>query len=478
MLSRLRRLHTNEEGVAIITAVLASSIIVLLGTTVVQLAVHNSEGSAADRRRVQSIAAAEAGLDYYMSWLTATGGQQPPCSVYRTMQGSPGSFTVTPTFYDATGAPINCPPPVDPAAVLLRSTGSSGTQATDSASFERTMEAYAKLTISTGGVFDNAGAIFAENGVNFTSNATIGGSNFSDADVFTNGNVALASNSTLYGRIFAQGSLTMASNAEVKKDVWTNGSITMSSGATIRGSATSSGSSMSLANNAHIYNGAKAAGAITGGTVDVYRSPNQTGLEAPPARTYPTFSFVPANWTAAGFTNQQTFSGPTACDLAESYIKNSWTSGSLLVRVTASGSTCIPEGASGLTFENGTYPVYGNLAIISDGPVTLRTGARFTPTAGTTANVFLMAGLSGTAPCNITMNTNSGFGPGLSTLVFTPSTCSADLVSNSALTEGQILSGTVNFHHTAQYSYKRLTVPGTGAGGFKQDLFYKREIIG
>jgi hypothetical protein len=332
------------------------------------------------------------------------------------------------------------------------------------------MEAYAKLTISTGTSFDNAGAIFAQNGVNFTSNATIGGSNFSDADVFTNGNVALASNSTLYGRIYAQGGLTMGSNAEVKKDAWVKGSVTMSSGASIRGSATSSNSSMSLANNARIDNGAKAAGSITGGTVSVYRSPNQTGLEAPPARTYPTFSFVPADWIAAGFTNQQTFSGPTACSAAEAFIRTAWPTGNLLVRIAAPGSTCTT------TFTNRTYAVPGNFAIISDGPVTLNTGARFTPSAGP-ANVFLMAGLSGTAPCNITMNTNSGFGPGLSTLIFTPSTCASDLVSNSALTEGQILSGTVNFHHTAQYSYKRLTVPGTGAGGFKQDVYYKREII-
>lgn len=463
------RMHKEEDGFALLTAIMTSAIVVFMGTTVVQLAIHNTTGSASDRRNVQSIGAAEAGIDYYFSWLTATGGQQPPCSVTRSMAGSPGSFTVTPTFYDSFGAPLQCPPQSDPSAVLLHSVGTSTATST------RTMEAYAKLTIATGTSFDNAGAIVAQNAVTFTSNATIGGSNYSDADVYTNGNLTLASNSTLYGKILAQGSLTMSSGSEVKKDVWTKGGITMSAGSTIRGTVTASGppnANITLSNNAHIYNGAKASGTITGGTVDVFRSQNQTGLTAPPTRTYPTFTFVPADWTAAGFVNQQTFSGASACSSAESYIRTSWTSGPLLVRVAAPGSTCT------LTFTaNTNYTVKDQLAIISDGPVTMNTNARFAPTSGQTYNVFLMAGLSGTAPCNITMNTNSGFGPGLPTLLYTPSTCAIDLWSNTALTQGQILSGVVNFHHTAQFQYSRLTVPGTGAGGFKQDVVYKREVI-
>jgi hypothetical protein len=469
----MKRLHSDERGVAILTAVISSAIIVVMGTTVVQLAIHNSDQSANDRQRVQAVGAAEAGLDYYMSYLTATGGQQLKCAgesgMNRPMVGSPGRFEISPTFYSSTGAPLACPPEENPGAVLIRSTGFSGPAAHE---VSRTMEAYARLTISSGATFDNAGAIIANNAVNFNSNATIGGSNFSDADVYSNGTVSLASNSTLYGRIFAQGALTMQSNAEAKKDVWTKGNITMSAGAAIRGSATASGTitpaataSITLANNARIDNGAKASGAITGGTVAVYRSPNQTNLEPPPTRPYPTFTYVPSDWTSAGYTIV-----PFAdCPSAVNYIKNLWVTGGLLVRVT---STC------NLTFTNAAYTVKGNLAIVADGPVTFNTGARFNPTAGTMVSAFLMGGLSGNAPCDITMNTNSGFGPGLATLIYTPQNCTANLSSNTALTEGQILAGTVNFHHTAQFSYKKLTVPGTGAGGFKQDVFYKREIIG
>lgn len=489
MLKKLQR----EEGFAIITAVMTSVVVVLLGTTVVQLAVHNSESSSYDRRHVQSIGAAESGLDYYMSFLTATGGQTPPCMVNKPMEGSPGRFTVTPTFYDSTGAVISdftCANPnlqTTPSAVLLHSVGCSKTipavdpvsatpgvyecePITDRSEMSRTMEAYAKLSVATGGTFDNAGAIVAQNSVNFTSNATIGGNNYSDADVYSNGTVTLASGSTLYGKVYVQGAFTMASNSEVKKDVSANGGITMSSKAIIRGSATSSNSSITLANNATIYGTAKAKLSITGGTVVGGRSANQNPApEAVPARTYPAFTYTPSDWTTAGFTNPGDFA---TCSAAETYIRSTWTTGNLLVRITAPGSSCT------LTFAtNTTYSMKGNLAVISQGPVTFSTNSRFVPPASGTANVFLFAGLSGTAPCNITMNSNAGFNPGITTLMYVPSTCTIDMLSNTALSQGQIMAGTVNFKHTAQYSYSRLTVPGTGAGGFKQDLTYKREII-
>ncbi len=473
----LSRLQTNEEGFAIITAVMTSAIVVVLGTTVVQLAVHNSEGSAYDRRHVQSIAAAEAGIDYYFSALAETDGLAPECSITGTMQGSPGGFTVTPLFYDVdlageVGLPLPCPYPYAPSFVRLHSVGTSGP-----ASSSRTMEAFAELTVSTGGTFDNAGAIIADSSVTFTSNATIGGSDFSDADVYTNGNITLASNSTLYGKIFAQGSVTMSSGSEVKKDVSTKGGITMAAGASIKGSATAGDltpaptSAITMANNSHIYGNATASGSVTGGIVDGTRAQNQTNVAAPPTRPYPTFTYDQADWAADGFTNVQSFSGASACTSAETYIRSTWASGPLLVRILATGATCT------LTFTNNSYTVRGNLAIISDGPVTLNTNARFAPTSGQTYNVFLMAGLSGTAPCNITMNTNSGFGAGLPTLLYTPSTCTTNLHSNTAITQGQILSGSINFHHTSQFQYSRLTVPGTGAGGFKQDVVYKREVV-
>jgi hypothetical protein len=334
------------------------------------------------------------------------------------------------------------------------------------------MEAYARLSVATGGTFDNSGAIVAQNAVNFTSTASIGGNNYSDADVYSNGTVSLASGSVLYGAVYAQGAFSMASNSEVKKEVAAGGAITMLSKAIIRGNARSSGSSITLASNATVYGSAQAKGSITGGTVVGGRSQNMNPAPAaPPSRTYPSFTYVESNWTTAvpSYVNPGDF---TSCSDAESYIRNTWTSGNLLVRITVPGSTCT------LTFAtNTTYSLKGSLAIVSQGPVTFNTNARMVPPSGSTANVFLFAGLSGTAPCNITMNSNSGFSPGISALIYVPQTCTIDLLSNTALSSGQIIGGTVNFKHTAQFSYARLTVPGTGTGGFNQDLTYKREIV-
>jgi hypothetical protein len=487
------RIAKEESGIALVTAVVVSMVVLMLCTVVLQLSIHNVERSADDRRRVQVIDAAESGIDYYFSYLTETGGNAIKCTVpTKSMPGSPGTFTVLAFFYGGVNGtdPIPCDGPVvdgsptlnastTPTYVTIHSTGRSGT-----ATPVRKMEARAKLTVSKGSTFDNASAIFAENSVNFTSNARLGGAQYSDANIYSNGSYTLAANSTIFGNVFAQGTVTLGSNSEIKKAVWAAGSITLNTrssvGKDIRTGlvATSSTGSITLSNPARIWGDAKAQGTITGGTVDGQRNAGQAS-ELPPSRTFPTFSYCdsgctssPTHWTDAGYTIAPTFSGATACSDAVNYIKNTWTSGSLLVRIAAPGSTCTTTFAT-----NTRYNVYGSLAIISDGPVTLNTNARFVPSPPQGVyDVFVYAGLSGAAPCNFTSNANSGFNPGLSTLLYVPSTCTIDLLSNSSISQGQLIGGTINFHHTAALNFKRVTPPGQGIGGFKQDVHYKREI--
>ncbi|MCA1727150.1 MAG: hypothetical protein LC722_05725, partial [Actinobacteria bacterium] len=63
----LSRLHRDEEGIAMITAMLVGMVTLSLSLVSVQLAVHNSGQSSYDRKRVQAIHAAEAGLDAYLA---------------------------------------------------------------------------------------------------------------------------------------------------------------------------------------------------------------------------------------------------------------------------------------------------------------------------------------------------------------------------------------------------------------------------
>lgn len=466
MIGRLRR---EEQGVALITAIMVSMAVLTLSTVSLQLALHSSETSSYDRRRVQSIAAAEAGLDYFQSLLSNTGGQTVPCSVTKSLTGSPGTFTVTATFYATEGSttPMSCPLATDavPQAARVVSVGRS-TAATPA----RTMETYLRLSVSQGGTFGISGSVFAENAINVVSTAQIGGQYFNDADLYTNGSISLASSSVIYGKVSAQGAVTLKSNANIKRDVWAGGNVSLASGADILGSATTPGS-ITMAGNSTIAGDAKAGGSITGGTVGGVRSPNTPGVTGPPTRAYPTFTFKSSDWLAGGYAIQ-TFSGPSACSAAVSYVQSTWTTGNLVVRITEPGTVCTT------TFTTGTYNVKGNLAIVSDGPVLLRTNARFNPFPPTqTFTVFVFAGLSGGAPCNLTAETNSGFNPGLTTMLYVPSTCTIDMVSNSTLSSGQIIGGTINFKHAAAFAYQPAPIPGSGTGGFKQDILYRREIV-
>ena len=115
-----------------------------------------------------------------------------------------------------------------------------------------------------------------------------------------------------------------------------------------------------------------------------------------------------------------------------------------------------------------------------DGNASLTTNTRFAPSGTGPSNLFLFGGLSDLAGCSFTANPNSGANSGLNTLIYVPSapnSCVVNLNSNSTFAQGQVLGGTVNFQHTASFTYARLTVPGTGTGGFSEDVRCLREVV-
>lgn len=452
---------------AMITAIGVSFIVLALGIVSVQLAVHNSESSAYDRRRVQAIAAAEAGVDYYFSHLASTAVPSLQCALSGTLRGSSGTFSVKATFYDSGGAALptlagsQCPLAVTPAAVMVRSVGRGAANTSPA----RTMEAYAGLSPGTTAPFNNAGAIFGQTSVSFQANTNMGGSQYSDADVYTNGDLSLSANSVLYGSVYAQGAITLKANSEVKRDVWANGAIIMEGNSRIRGSATSSTSSITLGGQSRIYGNARAGTSISGGVVNGTKTPNSPS-PPPPTRPYPAFTYNQSDWVAAGYAVRSY----TDCSQAVSDIGTWWgsTSGSYVVRVT---------GGCAMTF-NSSITVRGNLAIVTDGSVSLANNVRFSAASGTGPwNLHLFAGLSGITPCSFTTNPNSGTNSGLNTLIYTNPACTVDFNSNSAIAEGQVISGTVNIKHSLSFQYKQVAVPGVSGGGLKQDVLYKREIM-
>jgi hypothetical protein len=464
----VRTVEVREEGVAMITAILVSFVVLALSVASVELAVHNSEASGYDRRRVQAIAAAEAGVDYYFSHLSSTLLPSVQCSLSGTLTNSPaGTFSVRATFYNSAGAPLpssagsQCPLPSTPASVLVTSVGRGAAGSSPT----RTMQAYADLFPGVTAPFNNTGAIFGHNRISFTANANIGGSQYSDADLYSNGDITLAANSILYGNLFTQGSVTLQANSVAQKDVWADGSVTMQGNARVRGSVTSSTSSISLGGQSRIYGNARAGTTNAGGTVDGTRTANSPS-SAPPTRPYPAFTYNQADWVAAGYTVRNY----TNCAQAVTDIGNWWGSGSgdNVVRVT---------GGCAMTF-NSSVTVRGNLAIVTDGSLTISNNVRFSPASGTGPwNLQFFVGLSGITPCSFTANPNAGVNADINTLIYTHQNCTVDMKSNSAIAQGQIIGGTVDVKHSMSFRYKQVAVPGTSGGGLNGDVRYKREVV-
>ena len=76
----LTRLHRDERGIALISALLISIVLVSIAVSVVALSLHNSEQSANDRKRLQAVNTAEAGLSATESLLQTTATASLPCT--------------------------------------------------------------------------------------------------------------------------------------------------------------------------------------------------------------------------------------------------------------------------------------------------------------------------------------------------------------------------------------------------------------
>ena len=68
----LTRIRDDERGMAMILALGVTFVVMMLAAVVFAEAIHNSTASAYDRKRVQSVDAAEAGLDYFYNALEHT----------------------------------------------------------------------------------------------------------------------------------------------------------------------------------------------------------------------------------------------------------------------------------------------------------------------------------------------------------------------------------------------------------------------
>src|SRR5207249_10250524 len=112
--STMIKKFNEERGIAMVTALMVSLVVLFLSIVVVALSLHNSTISAFDRKRIQAIDAAEAGIDAWSSGLvTSTGGDVCDATKWDgTLPTTPSAgYDVTITLYSG-WPPVPGLPPV------------------------------------------------------------------------------------------------------------------------------------------------------------------------------------------------------------------------------------------------------------------------------------------------------------------------------------------------------------------------------
>lgn len=464
-MERLRIRLADERGIAVIVALLVSMVVVTLGITSVTLAIHNSEESNYDRRRVQAIAAAEAGVNWYFTHLQSVPAAEYNCSKNDILPTSPSSqFAAEVTFYDINDTALPCTPgsvlgstSLSPTHALIHSEGRSVTDATPT----RTMQAYVELSTVGSGTFGGV-SIHVQSSLSLPSNIKVFGRTGNDGNIYSGGSVTLKGNDVISGDVTAAGTVTLQNAAQVKRHVVANGAISLSNSTQILGNATSSTSSITVQQNKlAIVGDARAGTTITAGgsAIGGVRIPSSPTTF--PGKPFPEFPYDSAAWIGNGY-SISTFAD---CASAKTFILG-LAGGKNVVRITADCD---------LNFSDDPPVLTGELAIISDGSLTMGNNTNWA-SDGTLHSLYLVFGHDGDGGlCNITFGNNATIDPGYLTFFHTP--CTVNMGSSALILEGQIIAGTLILKSGTAMTYRPLAIPGLAGGTAAEDIVYIREVV-
>ena len=466
----MRRLLKEDGGIAMVTSLLVMVIIASFATAGFTLAKHTLDSSGNDRRGVQAIHAAEAGIDDFMTYLSTVPTNTVSCATRTgTLPTTPSStFSAVATFYATSSdtTALNCPSGGSlasfPGAVVIRSTGTS-------AGVARVMEGFYGLAGLQGGYTLYNGAVYSDGAANFSGQATMTGNPYG-ADLVSNGNVSLGGGGTIYGNIYAQGTLALGGGTEVKQDAISKLGLTMTGGAIIRGNARSSTQNISESNNSTIganayYCTGSPPSPVTGQKLQECNS------ALPSTKTWSqlTFTYNATDWTSNGNNYTiHTFNDPNACTNAKNYIQGSIASGDHVIRI---NSTCTLSYGG-----HDTANVKGNLAIVSNGPLDMASQSLMTSTNGQ-HNLYLMFNILTARPCataGVSFNSQALIDSTLNALLYSP--CVISFGAQSSTLTGQIIGGSVSFGAGSNITTVPVQIPGNNPNGFQQTMLYRREV--
>lgn len=476
MMTRMR----EEQGAALVVALLVTFTVMLLSVVVVSQAIHNTELSGYDRERLTSVNAAEAGLDFYFNYIESVPiDELVTTAVTRDVEASPGtaSFTITPTYYaDAAGTvPFAGAPSASnyPRSVDLVSIGSSNDGT------ERTMEVFSVLNPIFGGL---EGAIVTNSTTTFNQNFTINGNNGNDGDVYVlDGDFSAPSGlERIHGDLFVpNGSAYIGTNLHLYGTVWANEFVEVDHPlALVDDDAKSTTGSVTVdpgtvQGRAYYCTGSEPT------NVQGQKIPT-CALEAPPSNPFPEIKFVESLWDDEGYLIL-TF---TDCTLARTYVQGT-------AAGTFQGGAGVPAPYTGVVVYIDSTCVYSptnnasvtlgkDLAILTEGSLSFSQRSTWNG-SGSTKKLHLMspypaAGLPSCPTQNISIGQLVSFNSLVTTFVYSP--CTVSMLNNNSSFQGQVIGGTVNVGNLFNMTYKPILVPGSQVliVGFEQDVAYIREV--
>lgn len=454
---------SNEDGIAMITALLVTVVASMLSVTAVQLAMHNDTASAADRARAQAIHAAEAGLEVSLQKVEVSSTPMLPCAMSATQKARGGaSWSTQLTYYDAY--------PMTAANVIPCTSG--GTLAGDTPTFavrivstgsvpvtggttKRVMETQAQLTPRRG-LFDKA--LFSIDSPAINNNLTIWGQVGNDANFFTSGDWHCKNAFRIEGSLYVQGTLQMDNTCSVAVDAWATNNISMNNQARIDHDAISSEGSLSIATTGGglaVGNDAVVGTTCNGCAGKVGGSVTQKVQGPPPTAEFPDIRFAAAdaiNWQNEGWGIEYF----TSCTAARDWITQDSTHNSLkrVIRIT---------GGCTLTFaQNTTVTRTADLAIITDGSIVGQNLTKFRSGDGLWHDMLFIAETATETTCptgDISFANNTSFQQ-LRFFVYSP--CTVRMANGDSNARGQVYAKVVTISNQINYTYSPTKIPGSG----------------
>lgn len=429
----------DEAGMAMITAILVSMVVLFLGVVATGLSDHSFSSTRVDQKRVTTFHAAEAGIDHALQVLQTTPLASLPCAspLARSLGGGAYApdYLVTFTYfttYPVSGAAMACPLASEAAAVVLRSSGGSS----DPLGPDRAVEAVVHLSVPTDGAFDRT--VFSDRTVEYEGAADLIGDGTRAADLYTNGSINCDFGGLVFGNLVAQGDAALSRGCGLTGSIHAKGTVTAATNVHVGGDMTSSTSSVAITASSSVFGNTRAAT-----TVSVDASSTVLGLRndaspspAPAAAAFPNPTYTAANWTTAGYT----LVSPATCADAVTALTTSaptWTNPTV-VHVTG----CRVEIPAGTTIE-----LEDHVVLVADGGIQIGGSTRFktSPTAppGTRLSLFVPFGSACSGNGRIVMTSAVTFEPPLEVFAYTP--CLLQVHTAGTTMYGQLYGGRVRF---------------------------------